>query len=295
LKRAFFISLLFIIACNQINSQQVEGVINYYLDVDSVFNDTIRVVDSPQLDSFKIGDYVLFIQMTGATLITSPITKNGTINDERSCGKYEFLQIENIIKPQNYIVFTSYFLNDYNNGEDIQLVKIYAGDEINVISTVESYAWDGETGGIVAIMAYDKLILNADINVTAQGFHGAEPEEDYIGGCRYNVASTDTFYFNITQLNRAAKKGEGIITNSFTLRKGAGNALNGGGGGNGLYSGGAGGSNIGQGGSGGHQSESCGGGYQLILSAGGFGANEFYYDTINKVLLGGQILHKNLH
>jgi gliding motility-associated-like protein len=293
LKRAFFISVLLIISCIKISSQQVgvEGVVNHYLDVDSVFNDTVRVVGSSQLDSFAIGDYVLFIQMTGATIVTISgfDTLPGTIDNERNCGKFEFLQIENIIAPENYIVFTSYLLNDYDNDEDLQLVKICTGDEITVTSDVESYAWDGEIGGIVALMAYDKLILNADINVSNQGFMGAGPEEDYTGGCRYGTLpdNPDTFYFDISRSNRAGNKGEGIITNSFTLRKGAGNALNGGGGGNGLYSGGAGGSSYGQGGAGGHQSETCGAGYQLILSQGGFGANEIFVDTICKAILGG--------
>ncbi len=289
MKRAYFISVLFIFTCLRIYSQSIGDIVNSYLKVDSVFNDTIRVVGSSELDSFSAGDYVLFIQMTGAEIYETGLfpRRIGQLKDERNCGKYEFLQIESIIIPQNYIVFTSYFLNDYDNGEDIQLVKLCTGDEITVTSEVVSDPWDGNTGGIVAIMAYDKLILNADINVNYQGLRGAVPVEDYTGGCRFGFDPPDTCYFSSTQLNRAGNKGEGIINNSFTYTKGAGNALNGGGGGNGLYSGGAGGSNWGFGGDGGHQSWSCGIPVNLVLAQRGYTLWPFYLDTINKVVLGG--------
>ncbi len=287
MKKAFFISLLFIIACLPLNSQQIGGVVNYYLEVDSVFNDTIRVAGTTQLDSFAVGDYVLFIQMTGATIyeIDDFPQRIGLLYDARNCGKYEFLQIENIITPQNYIVFTSYFLNEYDNGEKIQLVKVYTGEEITVTSNVQSDPWDGATGGIVAIMANNKLTLEANIDVNYQGFRGADREDDYIGGCRTDTVPMDTCYFPSTQLNKAGNKGEGIINNSFTLRKGAGNALNGGGGGNGKYSGGAGGSSYGKGGDGSHQDASCSS--DLVYAQGGFTAYPFYADTINKVIFGG--------
>jgi hypothetical protein len=286
LKRAILIPILFTV-CIPLFTQTIGGVVNYYLAVDSVFNDTIRVTSDPSVN-FAVGDFVILIQMTGATILEGPNHPRSYavgLDQRRNCGKYEFLEIEDIITPENYIVFTSYLLNDYNNDEKIQLVKLVTGDKLTVNLTVEADPWDGSKGGIVALMAFDELILNANINVSGQGFRGAEPEDDYTGGCRYNDVLFDTCYFNGNQLNRAGNKGEGIITSSFVLTKGAGHALNGGGGGNGKYSGGAGGSSYGYGGDGGHQVLSCGSIPHLVYAQGGFTANEFYEN--NRIIFGG--------
>jgi gliding motility-associated-like protein len=288
LKRAFLIPVFLYIICSSLYSQEIGGVVNYYLEVDSVFNDTVKVTGS--MDDFNEGDYVILIQMTGATILEQTYFPRwiGELEDRRNCGKYEFLQIEKKITPENYIVFTSYLLHDYDNDEKIQLVKIMTGDELTVSSQVTSYPWDRHKGGIVALMAFDRLILNANISVSGQGFRGAVPEDNYTGGCRSGLEPNyDTCYFHYSQLNRAGDKGEGIVTTSFELLKGLGHALNGGGGGNGLYSGGAGGSSWGQGGRGGHQYEdiNCGSGVVLEYAQGGFGANKFFND--NMIILGG--------
>jgi gliding motility-associated-like protein len=292
LKRAFLIipAIIYLI-CRSVYSQEISGIVNYYLEVDSVFNDTVKVSGS-DLSSFSAGDYVLLIQMTGATFLEGtnhPRDYASSLDDRRNCGKYEFLQIEDIITPQNYIVFTSYLLNEFNNDEKIQLVKVKTGDELIVNTLVQSHAWDGSTGGIVALMAFDRLVLNGTISVNGQGFRGAYPDSNYTGGCRYDNALKDTCYFSTNLLNRAGKKGESVMTTSFMLGKGAGNALNGGGGGNGLYSGGAGGSNYGEGGSGGHQYYLGGCDdpppVQLVYSQGGFTTNDFI--DHNRVIFGG--------
>ena len=287
MKRAILIPILFAI-CIPLFTQSIEGVVNYYLEVDSVFNDTIRVTSDPSVN-FSVGDFVILIQMTGATLLEGTNhPRDWAIGHDlpRNCGKFEFLQVEDIITPENYIVFTSYLLNDYDNDEKIQLVKVKTGDKLTVIDNVEANPWDGTKGGIVALMAFDELILNAGIDVNNQGFRGAYPDSNYTGGCRYGVdPSDDTCYFNTDQLNRAGDKGEVIITNSFVLRKGAGHALNGGGGGNGKYSGGGGGSGYGFGGAGGHQVESCGVTPHLQWAQGGFPSYEFYKN--NRIIMGG--------
>jgi gliding motility-associated-like protein len=290
LKRAFLIipAIIYLI-CRSVYSQDISGIVNYYLEVDSVFNDTVKVIGS--MDDFDEGDYVIMIQMTGATILEPADFPRalGQIDSRRNCGKYEFLQIEKKVTPENYIVFTSYLANVYNNDEKMQLVKIMTGDELNVTNLVQASPWDGSKGGIVALMAFDRLVLGANISVSGQGFRGADPEDNYDGGCRYGLeieSTLDTCYFHYSQMNRAGYKGEGIITTSFELLKGIGHALNGGGGGNGLYSGGAGGSNYGQGGDGGQQYDGGCGTEVLEFAQGGFGAETEFYGY-NRIIMGG--------
>ena len=288
MKRAILIPVLFTI-CIPLFTQTIGGVVNYYLKVDSVFNDTIRVTSDPSVN-FTVGDFVLMVQMTGASFLEHPNHPRWPglgLDQPKNCGKYEFLQIEDIITPENHIVFTSYLLNDYDSDEKVQLVKVITGDKLIVNPTVEADPWDGSKGGIVALMAFDELVLDADINVSGQGFRGATPDSNYTGGCRFGIDPTyDTCFFDANQLNRAGSKGEGILSKSYQLTKGAGYALNGGGGGNGLYSGGAGGGNYGSGGEGGHQIGTCGAIPNLVNAQGGFGAETEIYEK-DKIIFGG--------
>ncbi|UCH14447.1 MAG: gliding motility-associated C-terminal domain-containing protein [Bacteroidales bacterium] len=288
MKRAILIPVLFTI-CIPLFTQTIGGVVNYYLEVDSVFNDTIRVTEDPSVN-FTEGDFVLLIQMTGASFLEHPLHPRWPglgLDQPKNCGKYEFLQVEDVITPENYLVFTSYLLNDYDNDEKVQLVKVMTGDKLTVASGVTADSWDGSKGGIVALMAYDELVLNANINVSSKGFRGATPDSNYTGGCRYGIAPTyDTCFFDASQVNRAGNKGEGVLSINYPLTKGAGYALNGGGGGNGLYSGGAGGGNYGSGGEGGHQIETCGVIPHLVNAQGGFGAETEFYEK-DKIIFGG--------
>ncbi len=107
------------------------------------------------------------------------------------------------------------------------------------------------------MMAGRKLTLNADIDVTGQGFSGAAGVSG-IGECvRTNETANNHDSYPETW-NNAGLKGEGVAIHDIISvllypnhAKGQGRNFTGGGGGNGMYSGGGGGSNRGRGGDGG--------------------------------------------
>ncbi len=265
-------------------------IVNHYLKVDSVLTDRVRVENTAELASFQPGDKVLLIQMTGATL-TGTQTSQGFFGQAYNCGKFEILQIDEVLGTTvKYITFTDDLDNAYDHGEKIQLVRILEGDKITVNGTVTAKNWDGNSGGIVAIIGLDTIDLQGTIDVAGKGFRGGQPDEsDYLlddchsGDVIINLPATTYGY--------AGYKGEGIVTASYPYAKGAAHALNGGGGGQGLFAGGGGGSNYRDAGNGGQQAHSCGddinkdaaasGGYNLSSN------NRFYLTTTRQIIMGG--------
>ena len=244
------------------------------------------------------GDKVLIIQMTGVTIDSTidkfKTTESKTKEAVNNTGKFEILQVDEVYisATDTFVVFTDNLSNKYDAGEKIQLVKFVEGETVTLDGPVTARDWDGEAGGIVAIIGTDSIKLNANIDVSAKGFRGgAVPTEIYSGGCRNNLGSLntqkDTLYFLPIEGNRSGNKGEGVINASWPYTKGTGFSINGGGAGNGLYSGGGGGSNFRVGGIGGKQSATCtdllsvGGGW------GGYACQELYRDDTVRVILGG--------
>lgn len=274
----------------------VSGVMNHYLAVDSVLSDRVRLSGTDGIQNFKPGDKILIIQMTGAELfgpadfsdfMTRP---SRTIKTFKNTGKFEVLQLDEVVVAggRTYLVFTDELANDYDDGEKIQAVRFIEGETVNVTGTLTAKDWDGSTGGIVAVIGTDSVILNANIDANYKGFRGgAVPSENYTGGCRSDISPLilDTLYFTSLQLNRSGNKGEGIISTSWPYTKGAGFSVNGGGAGNGLFSGGAGGTNYLAGGDGGHQSSAC---PSLLTAAwGGYGCYLLYTSASRQILMGG--------
>ena len=292
LRKVIVISVLFFPAfCISYSQDLISGVINQYLKVDSIYADT--VVFSGDAGSFESGDKVLLIQMTGVELDYEGlgvggrgIPNRGTRAEDHSTGMYEILQMDEI--KGNKMVFTSDFLNSYDNGEKIQLVKVYETENAVINATLTATDWDGDKGGILALIVFDTLRFQANIDVSNKGFRGSLPETGFVNGCRTAIGAYpdayDTINFFSDELNRAGNKGEGTVSTSFLYTKGAYWAATGGGGGNGRFAGGGGGSNYGYGGEGGKQTSACVPDY-ILTAMGGISGDE-YYDN-GRIVMGG--------
>jgi gliding motility-associated-like protein len=275
----------------------ISGVPNHYLKVNEVLADRVKVSETiaGELDNFVAGDKVLIIQMTGVTLSTADGFKTNNSRTKESmhnAGRFEILQVDEVIEfgGFTYVVFTDNLSNTYDAGEKIQLVKFVEGETVTITGQVTPMDWDGQVGGIVAIIGTDSVKLNSNIDASTRGFRGgAVPTELYSGICRNNVSDLilDTLYFFPTELNRSGNKGEGIITASWPYTKGAGFNVNGGGAGNGMYSGGGGGSNYNTAGDGGLQAATCTGLYSVDGGWGGYACQELYSPASPRVIMGG--------
>jgi gliding motility-associated-like protein len=257
LRKIFLNIVPFLFLCN-IHSfgQNISGVVNMYYSVTSVFADHI-VLAGEDLSTLHAGDKVILMQMTGVNVgAINPIDNNLGYNNFGNAGRYEMLAVSSVNNGTKEVSFTvTLDILKYTNGEKLQLVTIYEADYATVTDTLKAAAWNGSKGGVLALVIYKKLTLNADIDVSYKGFNGGEPEADYPGACR---AFHDTFFFASTKLLTAGEKGEGIIGVSWAnYTKGPGRVVTGGGGGLGYFAGAGGGSHYGVGGQGGIQRAGC--------------------------------------
>jgi gliding motility-associated-like protein len=238
----------------------IGGQVNDYYAISAIGINSVTCTGE-DLSSLQAGDKVMLYQVTGAMIDTShsePVNfpvENGQAPAFHGSGRFELLSVYAVDNSGKVVTFTSDIKRSYDVSERVQLIRIVENDIISVDSDVTCAAWDGFKGGVVVIVAFKKLIMNADIDVSSKGFRGGIPET-YNIGCRPS-SSADTFYFKAADMNRAGNKGEGILKINFPYPKGPGNALNGGGGAIGLYGGGGGGSLYNSGGPGDYQDNGC--------------------------------------
>ena len=263
-----FSSLLSCFFAERTIAQNISGIVNSYSSVSTV---TINSVTVSNATPFNVGDYVLLIQMKGATITTGNIQAFGTITNLNNAGNFEFATI--LSKVGNTLTFASNLCKSYTVSGLVQLVKVPVYNNVTITGTVTSQPWNGTTGGIVAIKATGSITFNAGINVSGAGL---------IGG------TFTTGFFNCGDMNwanssaNAGKKGEGIAVAPAGQDGNRAPLANGGGGSNTGNPGAGGGGNGGSGGRGGNEwYGSC----QLNASfgVGGFALNYSNY----KAFLGG--------
>jgi hypothetical protein len=294
--KTIILLLLSLISSSTLYGQEViNGVINKYAKVNSIGAGYVVISDLGQVSQFSTGDYVLLIQMQGVGIQT--VQGSYGINVQSVSGTpggYELLIVQSVNYGTGRVDFTrNVYINNYDVAGNVQLIQVPFYNSPVVNGTLTSQVWNSVsgTGGVLALMAGRKLTLNADIDVTGQGFSGAAGVSG-IGECvRTNEAANNHDSYPETWGN-AGLKGEGVAIHDFSgallypnHAKGQGRNFSGGGGGNGMYSGGGGGSNRGRGGDGGLEISSlCAGDPR----DGGFGGISLIGSPIqNDVLLGG--------
>ncbi|MCB2197623.1 MAG: gliding motility-associated C-terminal domain-containing protein [Bacteroidetes bacterium] len=254
---SFFILLL--IANSGFSQTSISGVVNFYSAVDSIYpsKDTIEVTN-PSV--FSANDTVMIYQAKGAearTITAAQPFNFGVVLSANNAGQYEIILVKKV--SADTVFFSVPLRFSYDVEDSVQLVKVPSYKNVSVDGELTCDAWDGEKGGILALMVSDTLFLNANIDVTGKGFRGAEPflydSTSYGNNCAFkDSALYSSLYFEESNDNASAGfKGEGVSKTSSVYRKGIGRWANGGGGGNARFSGGGGGGNYGNGGYGGEE------------------------------------------
>ena len=249
----------------------VSGILNSYASVSAVSGSTLTVSTT---SGFNVGDRVLVIQMQGASVNTSDTANHGDIAGYGGAGTFEYGTIASI--GAGSVTLSAGLANSYSTSGNVQVVRVASYGSVTVDGTVTAPAWNGSTGGVVAIDASGTLTLSANISASLLGFRGGtlgarEPTFDCIDS---------DFVYTDFAFAGAGNKGEGIAKIDSTNSSYRGKRANGGGGGNPVDSGGGGGGNYGAGGNGGHEDSRCGD------TNGGLGGAALSYGT-TKLFMGG--------
>ncbi len=264
---------------NLYGAQLISNIINDYTSVLSlgVCTNTINVVDASK---YNIGDTVLIIQMKGAIIDTTNTAAFGDVINYKNAGNYEFNYIKS--KTGNAIELRNKLTRQYDllNGK-VQLIRVPYYTSVTTTSTLTCLPWDGNIGGVLVFNVRDTLILNADIDVSKNGFKGGKGVNTFLNST--NCGQINYYYPNGSVL--AALKGENIAVVQQDKAGGRGAPSNGGGGGQDHNSGGGGGSNGALGGFGGYQWQDC---PNSPFDNRGWGGKALVYtNAANKVFLGG--------
>ncbi|MBK9247204.1 MAG: hypothetical protein IPM69_03610 [Ignavibacteria bacterium] len=259
---------------------QVSGIVNIYTPIVTIDNNPCTPsVNVENSSGFFSGDKVLIIQMQGASIDQTNTAQYGTMSAYNNAGNYEFSRIKSINGPTIYLLDT--LVRSYTLSGKVQLVKVPEYQDVDVTGALSGSAWNGSSGGVIALAATGSMTLNAPVVASQLGFRGAIAQ---------NAATVPTFhvtdYVGInTSPGYFAPKGEGIAAYGVTpLTNGKGAPANGGGGGNNHNAGGGGGANIGDGGNGGYGWQPMYTGNYLLSQ--GLGGKKLINPN-NQVFLGG--------
>lgn len=236
----------------------ISGVVNTYDAVSSVATNSITL-NSASAHSYVCGDRLMLIQMKGATINTVNTAAFGNISSIGNAGNYEMATVTSV--SGTTITFSENLSKTYDVAGLVQAIYVPHYEDATVTATLTAQAWDGATGGVLAIEVDGTLTMNADIDVSQLGFRGGDyhpntqpSPSSYV--CLnlgffqlYEENVGMDFRYNAANKSYAVEKGESISTNS-TYLWGKGKFISGGGGGGVESGGGGGGANYGAGGNG---------------------------------------------
>ena len=271
--------------------QEISGVINTYARVSAI--EAPDAVILSDVSGFNNGDTVLVIQMKGVSIDVSQTPQFGIENGylgqpgDYGVGFYEFIIIEQVQgSPDNRLIFRNNLIgyDGYDIEGFVQVVKVPSFENATVTGELTCSPWDSisGTGGVLALIVQQNLVLNADIDLSGNGFRGGTVAA--MDGAPLN----DLNFYYPESSDIAGRKGESLashysggLINISGFAKGIGALFNGGGGATGEFSGGGGGAGFGGGGNGARQSST---GY-TISGQGGYPVSET--DFAERVIMGG--------
>lgn len=278
MKRLLLLPVLGLSILLNAQNTNISGTVNSYESVSNISGNTITVGSTA---GFSQGDVALIIQMKGATMDETNSSAFGDVVNYNNAGNYELVTVCDV--PNGTELSVSNIQRTYDPAQIVQIVRVPVYENATVTSVLTGDAWNGTTGGVIAIKCNRSLTLNADIDASGIGFIGA-PLLTSSYTCQWFDIISDYYVTNAS--GQGALKGEGVADFITDKTAGKGAQTNGGGGGNDHNSGGAGGGNGGAGGQGGERIPQsafyCSGQHPGVG-----GKAQSYNNTENKIFVGG--------
>jgi hypothetical protein len=262
---------------------QMQAQINAYAKVTAITNGSVLTLSNVNqtFDTFVAGEYVVVIQMQGATITgnTADNANFGIPNSLNSAGLYEIAVVQAVNGGATSMTLSGSLANAYSTAGSVQILSYprLGTTSFSTTANINGVAWNGNVGGVIAFYVTGNLFLFHNINADAIGFRGGAKSGQDGGGCVSNVfriAAGDARY---------ASKGEGVYIATAAQAAGKAKAVNGGGGGLVHNGGGGGGGNYTAGGDG---YFGWNGSCSIANSAGGQGGLAVSSNN-NRVFMGG--------
>ena len=271
---------------------------------------TLTVSTTPTGSAAPIatGDILLLMQMQGATMSTANNATYGTVS-AATAGTYEYAVAAGPVSTTGSLALARPLTNTYTYTaststsipfQQFQVIRIPQYSALTVSGAVTGLAWNGSTGGVLALEVAGAAMFNpgASLTMDGKGFRGGVAITNGSDGANsdYLSSTADSYSskgegiggspFQVYSNNAASSGGPLTYQDYAGGSYARGQAANGGGGGNrvGGYSpGGGGGANGGTGGTG----QGDGNGTNTTTSLGGDGGSAVTIVPATSLYLGG--------
>ncbi|MDX2283675.1 MAG: T9SS type A sorting domain-containing protein [Bacteroidia bacterium] len=187
------------------------------------------------------GECLLVIQMQGASILTANDTSFGQISSYNGAGYYEFVRLKSI--SGNEISLKEAIHRNFSASGKTQVIRVPQYESLTVASgaSLTAQAWDGSTGGVLALLA-ESVTIEAGGTVTTSGL-------GFRGGTVKNSYGWSVTAYRSNTATDGGEKGESVAGSAteytaLGARYGRGAPANGGGGGNAHNAAGGGGANA---------------------------------------------------
>jgi hypothetical protein len=191
---------------------------------------------------FAANDFIMIYQAQGATISQVNDSTYGAVTALNNAGFYEFRNVVSL-SGSNRINFSPPLTHAYTAAGGAQVLRVPQYSSLYIASgaSIAPAAWNGQTGGVVAIHVQNTATINGSIHSNARGFRGG-----VIDNVSNSTVPNTILSYRSTDANDGEQKGESIAGLASALASGQygrGAPANGGGGGNSHNAGGGGGSN----------------------------------------------------
>jgi uncharacterized repeat protein (TIGR01451 family) len=165
--------------------------------------------------ALAVGDVILIYQARGASINTTNSRLYGNITDYGNAGHYEFQSVRSV-SGSNIGIATlnggascsaGSIKRSYSAGAQVIRVPQYASLTVNAGASVITNAWNGATGGVLAMRVQNTLTVNGTVSASGLGFRGA-PQDNFD---RASSGFANLFFVSNDDESGGAK-GEGIAS-----------------------------------------------------------------------------------
>ncbi|MEP7169166.1 MAG: T9SS type A sorting domain-containing protein [Bacteroidota bacterium] len=119
------------------------------------------------------GDLVMIIQTKGPYKTNETNFSPDLLNSPGNSGNFEFAEVWNVPSATK-IILKSRISKSYSSSGNVQVIRVprLSTLTINSSGSVTAPAWDGTTGGVLALEVNGSTIINGSIDVSGLGFRG---------------------------------------------------------------------------------------------------------------------------
>lgn len=230
---------------------------NSYASVISIPNTT--TLEVYEAAGFNPCDYVMIVQMKGASVNLTSTPSYGSITSLNEAGMYEFNRIKSIV-PTASCTFEFLLENPlslpFNRDNIIQVIRVPYVTDLILNTTYTVPPFDGRKGGIMVLYGQNSITFNnANIDIQGRGYRGGNSIG--LGWTCGSVPIPPPYFLAGPSQLPAGAKGESFASFPAGHELARGAMASAGGAGLNVNGGGAGGSNGGLGGLGGGDWISC--------------------------------------